>query len=86
MQVNGDMMSKNSEMACFGSTLKQKRCDGAEKEPGMQRNERELSEEGGSAWPELGTCPFNKKNVQWSGENKRKKESGKSQVIQKWPT
>lgn len=70
MQVNGDMMSKNSEMACFGSTLKQKRCDGAEKEPGMQRNERELSEEGGSAWPELGTCPFNKK--MYSGQERTK--------------
>lgn len=42
MEVNGDMMSKNSEVACLGSTLKKKRHDLAEKEPWIQGNERDI--------------------------------------------
>lgn len=45
----------------------------------------EISEEGGLAWLELGTCPLNKKIYGEQEKKKWKNENGKSQVIQKGP-
>lgn len=56
MKVNGDMISKNSEGACLGSTLKEKSPGLAERESSMQRNEQELFKESGLVWPELRLC------------------------------
>lgn len=76
MEVNGDWTSGNPEVTCLGSTLKEKRHELAEKEPGMRRREQELFEEGGSVWPELEPCPQHEKCAVGRRE-KGKKESEK---------
>lgn len=50
--------------------------------PEMQRNEQELSGEGRSVRPELGTCPYHEKCTVLRRE---KGKSGKFQVIQEGP-
>lgn len=45
-----------------------------EKELGLQRNKQELSQEGGSGWPEMGTCLLNEKSTIGRRERGRKGE------------
>lgn len=84
MEVNGDMMSKNPRVMCLGSARKEKRHELAEKEPGRQRvNKSYLGKV--DQWDWSWKLAHLMKKCAVGRREKRKKDSGKPQVIQRGP-